>query len=187
MKNNLLNEMSHMLMQNYIKKDHIAVDMTMGNGFDTIHLAKLAHHVYAFDIQDQAIHSTKEKLDLEKLYNVSLIKDSHTNLTNYIKSFDYVVFNLGYLPKGDKSITTQSDTSLEAVKLSVEHVSYGGFVQITVYTGHLEGQNESLVLEDYMKLLNPLHYKVLKIYLPYQDNKPPYIILIQNLNKKDEN
>ena len=35
-----------------ITKDDVVVDATMGNGHDTLFLAKLAKQVYAFDIQE---------------------------------------------------------------------------------------------------------------------------------------
>ncbi len=38
------------------------MDATMGNGHDTLFLAKLAKQVYAFDIQEQALEKTQERL-----------------------------------------------------------------------------------------------------------------------------
>ena len=36
-----------------VTQDDIVVDATMGNGHDTLFLAKLAKQVYAFDIQEK--------------------------------------------------------------------------------------------------------------------------------------
>lgn len=186
MKKSLLLEISHMLMSQYIKANDIAIDMTAGHGFDTIHLANHAKHVFAFDIQDDAILSTRKKLEEFHLSNVTLIKDSHENFLNYVSSFQYVVFNLGYLPKGDKSITTTSDITLKTLDLALKHVSYDGFIQLMIYTGHPKGREESVSIESYVSQLNTDDYKVLRIDLPYQDNQPPYMILIHKV-KKDGN
>ena len=53
-------------------------------------------------------------------------------------SFDLGVFNLGYLPQGDKSITTTTSTSLEAIKKAVKLMDKALFV--VCYIGHEEGE-----------------------------------------------
>ncbi|TNF06677.1 MAG: methyltransferase domain-containing protein [Bacillota bacterium] len=171
------------MMDTYVQKDAIAIDMTMGNGFDTLHLAQKAKHVYAFDIQDEALLQTKEKLDKENISNVTLIKDSHENILNYVSTFDYVVFNLGYLPKGNKEITTKTNSTLLALDHVLSHINDGGYIQIMIYPGHAEGFKESLALNEYFKTLNPLDYKILRIDLPYQNNQPPYLVLIHKIKK----
>jgi len=182
MKNTLLNEMSHLLMRQYVKSSDIVIDATMGNGQDTLYLAKLAQMVYAFDIQNEALIQTKKSLDESQIKNVKLILDSHENILNYVKDFDYVIFNLGYLPKGNKEITTRSLTTLKALDFVLERLPIGGFVQMMVYLGHEEGIRESKDLDHYFSTLSLTSYKIMKIDLPYQDNFPPYILLIQKLN-----
>ena len=95
----------------HLKKGGIAVDFTMGNGHDTLWLSQQMGeegHVYAFDIQKQAIDSTHALLEKENaLSNVTLIHDSHANVKQYVTSpICAGMFNLGYLPGGDKSVTT---------------------------------------------------------------------------------
>ena len=48
-------EMAHDFLAEVVTKEDIVVDATMGNGHDTLFLAKLAKQVYAFDIQEQAL------------------------------------------------------------------------------------------------------------------------------------
>ena len=55
-------EMAHDFLTQVIIKDDIVVDATMGNGHDTLFLAKLAKQVYAFDIQEQALEKNKSTL-----------------------------------------------------------------------------------------------------------------------------
>ena len=53
-------EMAHDFLAQVITKDDVVVDATMGNGHDTLFLAKLAKQVYAFDIQEQALEKKKQ-------------------------------------------------------------------------------------------------------------------------------
>ena len=92
-----------------------AVDCTCGRGKDTLWLARHCGRVYSFDIQEEALKSTEELLDANEIdcrersdsQKVILIKDSHKNIKKYVKDRPcLILFNLGYLPGGDKQITT---------------------------------------------------------------------------------
>src|ERR1700754_4394232 len=98
----------------------LAIDATAGNGHDTEFLAGLvgpAGTVYAFDIQEQAVNSTGERLRKAGLEDrVQVVHSGHEHMQRYIPAEHYghinaVMFNLGYLPHGDKSITTREHTS----------------------------------------------------------------------------
>jgi hypothetical protein len=182
MKITLLNDLSHALMSHYIKTTDVVIDATMGNGQDTLHVAKLAKHVYAFDIQEQALIETRRRLQENNIDNVCLILSSHEHFHSYVEHFNYVIFNLGYLPKGDKMITTKAETTLKTLDLMLQYLPVGGYVQLMIYIGHEEGLKESTLLDLYFKRLSLLSYKISRIELPYQDNKPPYIILIQKID-----
>ena len=56
-------EMAHQFLAEVITKEDVVVDATMGNGHDTAFLAQLAGQVYAFDIQEQALVNTQERLE----------------------------------------------------------------------------------------------------------------------------
>lgn len=169
-------ELAHDLLDKYINKEDILVDATMGNGNDTLFLAKRASHVYAFDIQDEALNNTYEKV--KDFNNVTLIKDSFENIYNYVTNFKGVVFNLGYLPKGDKNITTKSEITLKTFKMLINNLINDQFILYVIYPGHKEGMEESLSLQNQIKMLDST-FKVLKIELLNQDNNPPYIIFIK--------
>ena len=72
----------------HLKEGDVAADFTMGNGHDTEFLSKTVGEkgrVYAFDIQEMAVNSTR--LNLEKAecpQNYTLIHDSHHNAAKYI-------------------------------------------------------------------------------------------------------
>ncbi len=109
MKNIFVNvvEISKRICLTKLREGDIAVDCTMGNGNDTVFLGHLVGEkgkVYAFDIQEEAVINTKKKLEeLNFLERAELILDGHENIDNYkIENVKLVIFNLGYLPKGDR-------------------------------------------------------------------------------------
>ena len=83
------------------------VDATAGNGHDTVFLARLAGpsgQVHAFDVQEEAIRATRERLEKEGLLtpSVRLHLASHDRLAELVRSpVKAIVFNLGYLPRRD--------------------------------------------------------------------------------------
>ncbi len=140
-----------------VPEDGIVADFTMGNGNDTLFLSSLVSkgHVYAFDIQPQALENTKKKLaEHGARDNVTLILDSHSELDRYLpESFDGGLFNLGYLPWSDKSITTKHETTLTAIEKAVARLRKGRAIVIVIYPGHPEGALEGREIEAYAKRL----------------------------------
>jgi methylase of polypeptide subunit release factors len=165
-------------MKDYITKDDIVIDATMGHGHDTVYLAQYAKEIIAFDIQPIALESTRKKLEERNITNVKLILDSHENVMNYVDSFKGVLFNLGYLPLTDKTITTKKESTLISVKSLINHIPRDGFILLTVYPNHQAGYEESVALTEYFQTLDHLIFKVIKIDLPFLDNYPPYIYFI---------
>ncbi len=183
MKQHLILETAHLLLAHHLSENDVVIDATVGNGHDTLFLSPKVSHVYAFDIQKQALDHTQKLIESHQLSNVTLIMDSHEHFAKYVTAFKAAIFNLGYLPGGDKDITTTSETTIKTVQSMLEHLPVGGFIQIVVYTGHEQGKIESDHLKDYLRTLCIEQFKVMKIELPYQDNQPPYILIIHK--KKD--
>jgi len=127
------------------------IDATCGNGHDTAFLASLVPQgtVYSLDIQPQALE--KARL-LAPFPHVVFLQQSHIDLpqTSNVK---LIVYNLGYLPGGDKSITTQTETTIESVRKSLNLLVPGGAVTITCYPGHPEGARETEALSRYLSTL----------------------------------
>lgn len=178
MKNKQILEITHHLIKAYIHKTDVVVDMTMGNGHDTLFLAELSDFVYAFDKQQEALVQTKKRLDQHHIKHVKLIKDTHENILNYVSNFKYVIYNLGYLPLSDKTVTTHKESTINSLKIVLEHIDDDGIIFMVVYPGHQEGYEESTALDTYLKTLSQHEVKITKTYLPYQDNLPPYLITI---------
>jgi len=167
---------SHELMQK-VDRPNIAIDMTCGNGHDTLFLASVSKKVFAFDIQEQAINNTKKLLDEEQLTNVTLCKESHDLFDIFVNQpFDLAVYNLGYLPGGDKTIKTDAKTVLISLKKAVSRLASGGKIVIVIY---LHNPLESDAIETFVAKLDH-DYDVLKHQILNKLNSP-YIIEINRI------
>ncbi len=177
-------EFSHLLINEYLKRNRhqnmTFIDATCGRGNDTIYMANILKdigHVYSYDIQQIAIDYTKELLDKENITNVTLFNESH----EFIKEvdIDLIIYNLGYLPNGDKNITTKCDTTLSSIKkmITLMELNPKMLIIIVIYPGHFEGKRESDAINNYVKSLPSNTYLVTK-YLNYNQETSPYIITI---------
>lgn len=157
-----------------VDRPRIAIDMTCGNGHDTLFLASIAKKVFAFDIQEQAINNTKKMLVKERLTNVTLCKESHDLFDIFVNQpFDLAVYNLGYLPGGDKAIKTEAKTVLLSLEKAVPLLASGGKILIVIY---LHDHLESDAIEAFVTKLD-CGYDVLKHQI-LNKLKSPYIIEI---------
>jgi predicted methyltransferase len=172
----------------YVNAGDTVIDGTMGNGHDTLALAKLVGpegRVIAFDIQPMALENTKALLEAEGMKDhpgIRLILDSNANVKNYVEPGEAgiaaILFNLGYLPGGDKTVTTTKEETLRAVSDAVELVKPGGLVAAVLYSGHEQGAEEKQALLDWAKELPAKAYHVAYISMWNQKKCPPEILLI---------
>lgn len=146
-------DLAHHYWERLIKKGDHAIDATCGNGHDTLRIAQLAltEHsgkLWGFDIQEEAIVSTRTLLSQSLpegfLQNVFLTKSSHVVFPKEIvaESIKLIVYNLGYLPGGDKALTTQVSTTLQSLEAAQKLIQHGGVISVTCYPGHTEGASE---------------------------------------------
>ena len=180
-------KISNDIIDKHVKLGDIVLDCTVGNGNDTLRLAKLVGDrgkVYGFDIQRIALDITSELLTCEKLNNrVELIRDSHENIDLYINDkLDFVVFNLGYLPKGDKSIKTKSSSTITSLEKSLELLNKNGIILITSYVGHEGGLDEKEAIEKLLSELDQNNYNVVKYNFINQKNYPPILYGVEKSN-----
>ena len=130
------NTFVHKYIKTLIDKDDITVDMTCGNGNDTLFLSTYSKLVYAFDISKLAIENTNKRINSKN--NVVLINDSHCNIDNYIKEkVKLFIFNLGYLPNTDIVSITNAKDSLIAFKKAYALLKDNGYIVITFYLKHI--------------------------------------------------
>ncbi len=146
-----LTRLAHSLVRKHFEERHkgLAIDATCGNGHDTEFLARLGFKkVLAFDVQDLAINNTRDRLAEAQLTSVTLILDGHQNLLDHVSSpISCAMFNFGYLPKADKQLTTQTDTSLVALAAAVLHLSDDGIICLICYPGHPTGKHETQAIQ----------------------------------------
>jgi len=157
--------------QAHLRAEDLAIDATCGNGHDTHFLAQICQ-VIALDIQPQAIQNTKNLLPDATIFQISHDKIDEIPLPRAPR---LIVYNLGYLPRGDKSITTKTDTTLISVKKSLDLLASDGALSITCYPGHDEGQKEQSALEAFICSLDPKKWKVTHYKWPEKARAPSLI------------
>lgn len=135
------------------------VDATAGNGHDTVFLARLAGpqgRVHAFDIQEEAIRTTGERLRQEGLLTpaVRLHTASHARMAELVRGpVKATVFNLGYLPGGDKNVITRVESTLAALEQAAALTAPNGILSVMCYPGHEGGDTEAEAVERFLSRL----------------------------------
>ena len=175
--------MAHDFLAQVITQEDIVVDATMGNGHDTLFLAKLAKQVFAFDIQEQALEKTRQRIQEAGFTNVELILQGHETVDQYVSDVKAAIFNLGYLPSADKSIITQPQTTIEALDKLCQMLVKGGRIAIMIYYGHEGGDIERDAVMDYVSQLPQQEYTATIYRTLNQINNPPFLVMIEKLER----
>ena len=174
-------QLAHELISSCLKVGDTAVDATAGNGHDTRFLAEcvgVEGQIHAFDIQEEAILHTRERC--RDLPQVSLHHDGHEKIAEYVPHpLHAAMFNLGYLPKGDKTKITLPETTLEAVESCLELLSSGGRITIVLYTGHSGGQEEACAVKAFLQSLDQEKFTVANYGFLNQAHSPPELLVIE--------
>lgn len=188
-------EMAHWMLKDIIKTNDVVVDATMGNGYDTQFLAELGAKVYAFDVQEEALNATEKRLDDAGIKNqifkknlsnlltepsVNLVLSGHEKLSEYVKEpIKAAIFNLGYLPKTDKSVVTRADTTLTALDALTNQLVVGGRIAIMIYYGHEGGMEEKDAVIKWTSNLPQKDWEVTSYAPLNQIHTPPILVLIE--------
>lgn len=146
-------------------------------------LAKLAKQVYAFDIQKQALEKTQERLHQAGLTNAQLILQGHETLDQFVTKAKAGIFNLGYLPSADKSVITRPQTTIEALEKLCGLLVKGGRIAIMIYYGHEGGDLERDAVLDFVIQLNQQEYTAAIYRTLNQVNNPPFLVMIEKLER----
>ncbi|MGZ3732851.1 MAG: tRNA (mnm(5)s(2)U34)-methyltransferase [Parachlamydiaceae bacterium] len=150
-------ELAHRYWEQHLQISDIVIDATCGNGHDTLKLCQLTlsdskGHVFAFDVQEKAIETTKQRLQSaltpDQFSRVTLIQGCHSDFSqiHLPSSPRLIVYNLGYLPGADKAQTTHTSSTLQSVQTACQIIASGGLIVITCYPGHDEGAEEEKLL-----------------------------------------
>lgn len=176
------------LLTDAVGKGDFVIDATAGNGHDTLFLAKLVGdtgHVYSFDIQEAAITNTHQRLqESNYLSHVTLFHKGHEEARSLIPEKNHgqiagCIFNLGYLPGGDKAIVTKTETTLQAIEDIFSMLKKEGIIVLVIYHGHEEGKKEKDDLLDFVKNIDQNKAHVLTYQFLNQKNNPPFIVAIE--------
>jgi len=149
-----------------IRPGDTVVDATLGNGHDTAFLAGLvgeSGHVIGFDVQADAVASAAARLrELGLADRCTLHHLGHQHMAQVVEGpVRMVVFNLGWLPGGDKSVTTHWETTRTAVTAALDLLEKGGVCTICAYPGHAAGDEEREGLGAFLSALRPQQFNVL--------------------------
>lgn len=140
-----LTELAQQIVGKSLEPGALAIDATVGNGQDTLFLAGRVTpggHVIGFDIQTRALEGTRARLasaDLASAATLTLC--GHEHMLEQVPDawpgkVSAVMFNLGYLPGGDKRLTTGVQTTLCALDQALSLLRSGGLISLLVYRGH---------------------------------------------------
>lgn len=164
-------QLAHAYWKEILSPGDRVIDATCGNGYDTLFLAQFDIELIAYDIQKEAIEAARAKAP-----NATFRLQSHASFVETEAAL--IVYNLGYLPGGNKTLTTHCETTLRSVKRALEIATKA--VSIACYPGHPEGAREEAALLDFTRLLDPKKWSV--CYHQWVNrNKPPSLFWIQNL------
>ncbi|HOV78792.1 MAG TPA: class I SAM-dependent methyltransferase [Bacillota bacterium] len=177
-------ELAHLLISGSVGEGGTAVDATAGNGHDTVFLAGLVGaggRVYALDIQERALENTRSLLEKSGLSErVTLVLAGHEELAGIVPGpVDAILFNLGFLPGGDRSVATKASTTVRALHSSAEILRPGGRIGLVVYTGHPGGREECEAVEKWGSALDPGKFSVIKIRFLNRAEKAPVVFVAE--------
>ena len=172
------------VLERAIAPGDTVVDATMGNGHDTLFLCRLVGdggRVYAFDVQPQAVENTRARLEAEGVgHRARLFCLSHARMTEQVAGpIAAAVFNLGWLPGGDHAVTTQWESTRQAVLGALSLLSPLGVAVICAYPGHPEGRREKEALKTRLSSLPPRQFNVLSQEFLNAGEDAPLCFVIQ--------
>lgn len=181
-------DLAHLMMEKLIQPSDNVVDATLGNGHDALFLARLVGEtgrVIGFDVQPEAINSSMQRMIENGISNYKFHPIGHENMREVIAPENLplaaVMFNLGYLPNGDKSIITTAGTSLLAIAAALDMLKIGGLISIMCYPGHEGGDAESLAISEWAENLPRETCRAVKYALHNAINHPPFLILLEKI------
>ncbi|GJW63832.1 putative rRNA methylase YtqB isoform X1 [Tanacetum coccineum] len=138
-----------------VKKGDTVVDATCRNGYDTLAMLNMKEMVKLI----VRVTANGKKL---------LPRDVRVRL---------VAFNLGYLPGGDKTLITKSDTTRLAMEVASRIVASGGLISMLVYVGHPGGMEEYDTVEGFASQLSVNDWICCKLQMLNRPLAPILVLL----------
>lgn len=163
-----LTQLAHEKIVSVLRTGDVVVDATVGNGHDTAFLANAVGRtgtVIAIDIQEEALRRARERIAKSGWTHVSFCHGSHAVMHDWVPEryrgqVKAVMFNLGYLPRGDKAIVTRLPSTVTAIRAAGDFLVEGGMMTILAYTGHPHGWDEAQGVEQLLRELSAGQFSV---------------------------
>ena len=176
--------LAHLMLRQFVHPGNTVVDATCGNGNDTLLLAELVGatgRVWAFDIQATAIgHTARKLVDAGWAERAELVHGGHEAMAERVSDgVGAVVFNLGYLPGGDRTVITRPESTLAAIEQSAALLKPGGILAVTAYPGHDGGDGECAAVDAWAAGCDPRAFHAWRMGQANVPATAPYLILIQ--------
>ena len=169
--------LAHQIWKTHLKPGDCAIDATCGNGYDTEALAALnLGHLFVFDIQEKALKAAQKRVG--KVKNISYHLECHSTFSPVTEPVALIVYNLGYLPGGNKSLTTKVQTTLLSFEKGLDLLQPHGLLSCMLYPGHPEGLKEKTVLLEWAALLSSKKFQV-SHHAALNRSRAPSLLLIQ--------
>lgn len=157
------------LWKKHLKSGNRVIDATLGNGKDALFLASLIlpsekGFLWGIDIQEIALQRAsallQSSLSVSVWEKICLIQRSHEDLSWVGQKVDLIVYNLGYLPGSDKTITTQTEVTLKSIQSGLSLLKKGGAMSLMLYPGHKEGKKEQIQILSLAHSLSSKEYRI---------------------------
>lgn len=183
-----ITELAQEQISRVVRQGALVVDATAGNGRDTLFLARLVGpggRVFAFDIQEGALQKTASLLEENRLAErVTLLHAGHETMSAHIEvPVSAVMFNLGYLPGGDRAIVTRPESTRLALAASLELLRPGGLITVVLYPGHPQGKEEREIIVDYCRSLDSKVCRVVQVALLNCSGVPPELLVLKKFKE----
>ena len=181
---------AHDLIVDVLEHGDAAVDATLGNGHDTLFLARCVGRdgkVFGFDVQQAAVGNAGKRLDDAGVDSCcyALFCESHADMALHITTkVKAVMFNLGYLPGGDKKIITQAHSTVAALSAAIESLSCGGILTVMCYPGHDGGADEADLVTNFVDELDEDDWRVTRYSRAEARASTPYLWTILDVSQK---
>ena len=192
----------HELLAERVSKGQLVVDLTSGNGYDTLMLYRLVGstgQVVAFDIQSQALQNTRQRLleaggvvrmqptgqsPLALMPGVDLVAAGHESLQDYLPATPHgIIANLGYLPGGDTQLVTRAESTLQALQQSCEILAPGGRLVVVAYPGHPGGREEGELVGKFFADLCEVSFQALHLKVANCPRSPFLLVAEKSLKE----
>jgi len=179
------------LLSEVVQPGDLVVDLTAGNGQDTLELFRLVGQtgqVIGFDIQTQALLATRDRMvsagaqvrlhqhDIQPLPSeagIDLLAMSHTEIARVLPAAPKgVIANLGYLPGGQQELVTRPESTVSALEQTCSLLLVGGRLAVVVYPGHPGGAEEGIAVTDFFTALDPVTFQVIQLTVSNRPQSP---------------